>query len=127
MLACRRSKATRFGSSALALMAITGLLLVGAGAHAQTDQTPYVFLKGQTMMARIDTATGQVSTVRSNGDGGWKPIGAAPSDEGKLSRPGRYGLLKLQPQRAAPQRGHSGVLEPLIRFDRATGRALAGQ
>lgn len=127
MLACRRSNATRFGSSALVLMAFTGLLFVSGGALAQTDQTPYVFLKGQTTMARIDTTTGQVSTVRSNGDGGWKPIGSPPSDEGKLSRPGRYGLLKLQPQRAAPQRGHSGVLEPLIRFDRATGRAWIGE
>jgi hypothetical protein len=129
MLACSRFTTIRSGSKLSTLIAMGGLLFVGhAGlAHAATAKASFEFIRGEAHMARIDTATGQVSTVASNGDGGWNPIGLAPSDAGKPSRPGRYGLLRLKPERSMGRAGRATMLEPVIRIDRATGRAWRGE
>jgi hypothetical protein len=125
MLPRHRSTSSSTGFTALVA---AGFLLVLTSAPsparaASLSRQPYAFIKSPTMVARVDTATGQVSTVAINGDGGWKPLGSAPTADGSSNHLGRYGLLRLPPIGAGGRPGRSSMLEPVLLFDHATGRA----
>jgi hypothetical protein len=126
MLLRRRSTSSGTGLRALfaaaLLLVLTGPL-ASARAASPDEPQPYQFLRGAAKLARIDTASGQVATVGINGDGGWKPLDSTPSADGISNHVGRYGLLRLPPHSAGVRGGRSATLEPVLRFDRATGRA----
>ncbi len=117
----------RVGLLALALLAG---LLAGCGpqptapaADASDGSERFVFLRARMGLARVDTSTGQVWTVPVNGDGGWKPIGAAPDLAGEPARNGRFQAMNVPPPRNATRLGAQSSGPVLMRVDRATGRA----
>jgi len=70
---------------------------------------------------RIDTQTGQVWAVPTNGDGGWQPVGSAAAASGQ---DGRFGLVVLAGRRARTALGGGGSSTPrMLRTDGLTGRA----
>ena len=96
-------------------------LLAGSSltALAQEPESRFEVLRTRTLFVRVDTASGQVWTVPSSGDGGWQALGAPPPALGAPQVAGRY-QVRIIPTSA--RRGPDEGPVRLLLADGATGR-----
>jgi hypothetical protein len=111
----------------LGALGILSAALIGCGpqpqaaAGASQEAERFGFIRARVGVVRIDTSTGQVWTVPTNGDGGWAPRGAEPDAMGLPTRNGRYRVMSIASPRGNVRVG--GQTDPvLMRVDRETGR-----
>ena len=98
--------------------------LGGVGSAAAEEGHRFTVLRASKLLIRIDSRTGQVWITPSDGDGGWKRVGAAVT-EGGSEENGRYQVRVLGPQRSSTVTIGPSAQQPpeLIRMDVLTGRA----
>ena len=89
----------------------------GGGGQWGEPVERFTFVQAPDILARIDSATGNVWFVPDSGEGGWTPLGAivsAPEDPGES---GRFTVRRMV------WRTLDGTEVQFVRFDRATGRS----
>lgn len=89
-----------------------------ASAHQESLER-FHFLRSSHAVLRLDSSTGQMWLVPYGGQGGWTPLGAAPTLAGIPGSNGRFEAFNLELKR----RGMEAEPVPrVLRLDGATGR-----
>lgn len=118
---------SKLGRGALLAAVLVGLVALVSGCHAasrdaagpeNTDR--YSVLRTRQLLVRIDSSSGQVWLVPTNGDGGWWALGGPPSDAGHPNESERYRVSLVMGPRGRTLGEESSSL---LRLDMVAGRA----